>query len=589
MNPIPPLAPNPQTNSEPKAKLTTLSDLECNYLELYQPSLLTALPEYQIFLAEAWKHYNGFLKEAGSNIYPYQPEYAALYCCRRKNLCCGAPGVGKTIISALTIAIIYGSTLGTLRPGTIQILAPSWLSAASRWLVDLNKIPCLVGQVEVIRSQKDALSSTKPIWIYSMDFLKRRAQGVTKKKSRPFISRWLVSSGLQANYLIVDEVHNFKPGTKRTHHLNYYRHRAKRILALTGTPSDGRLALIHRCCSLVYGSAWPYHGYPTKSFAKVFEVRRQVDSTYATGLEVTDDNVEIVAPPRYLAQLSAAKLADYYELIRRFIHRIKLDDPNVAGVCKTPTAQMIVERIKPTRLQKRLYNRILNRRLSDINTLATYGQDKVELIALMQPLIRAASAPWLEEPFVYTSKFRCLEKILTSADAKNEKVVVFSGIVGATNKISHYLRLIYGEEKVVRIYATDPDYHPRTMSPIAREEALNQFLFDPKVKFAVISLRLGCESIDLTSATYLVFWDYPWQSIILQQAIRRVVRPGSVSNEVNVYLLTHEGMIDEHQLNLALRKIQGTSLLVDFDASNITQSELGTLDPVTVAKLLTEV
>jgi hypothetical protein len=131
----------------------------------------------------------------------------------------------------------------------------------------------------------------------------------------------------------------------------------------------------------------------------------------------------------------------------------------------------------------------------------------------------------------------------------------------------------------VRLYATDSEVTPKVLSPSAREDVISRFLFDDDVKVAVLSINLAGESIDLNNAKQVIFYDLPWQSIRVQQAVYRAVRPGSPHAYVDVAFLTNSSMIDSHMFELFENKLMASKLLLEYDPSNAILDELAIINP----------
>jgi phage terminase large subunit-like protein len=85
----------------------------------------------------------------------------------------------------------------------------------NRWLADLMLFDNLKDNIQVIRSEKDILESTKPIWIYTQDFIKRKTKSILRS-NRNTMAHLLIKKGLHPNTLVIDEIHLLKPNTQRT-------------------------------------------------------------------------------------------------------------------------------------------------------------------------------------------------------------------------------------------------------------------------------------------------------------------------------------------------------------------------------------
>lgn len=507
----------------------------------------------------------------------YQYEYAGLYCWRKANICAGAMALGKSLITALAIGAIYGKDIAKRRPGTIQIAVPTVLSGTTRWLVDLNRVPCLYGFSQFINSEQDLVNSNAPIWVYTQDFIKRQSKQMKGTKF-PFISRLLIKPKYAPALLVIDEVHHLKPKSQRSNSFAHLIPRAKRVLALSGTLSDGRLDLLNHINSLIYQRHWPYSSNTT--FLNEFGTKKKVNTNYATG-----EQEIIELPTRYLQNLSLNKVKPYFQLIRRFVHRVRLSDPNVVSCITKPETNPHLVKVDMCHSQRLLYSSVLNMHSALIERLAALPSDGATLaqrqgaLVILNPLLKACNYPWEYGEAYPSNESEKLRRLLQLVKG-GVKSVVFTNHIASNRGVTRYLTDELGEGRVVRLYAQDEEATPKVLSDELREEAVSRFLFDREVKAGVFSINLSAESIDLTQADQVIFYDYPWQSIKLQQAIARCVRPGSPFDVINVFYLVNSGTIDAHMQNLLIQKQKATAQLLDCDFDLQVSADLGTLNPV---------
>lgn len=531
---------------------------ELEGFELVEEQLLTALPAYQLYLTRTKEAF----AQLGTDFEqrPYQWEYAALMAVRRRNIMAYQMGAGKSLISLLMVGAVY-RTFHNRRAGCIHILVPNLL-AAQRWVEELERSPTMRDHYEVIRSERDLDNCTKPIIIYSLDFPKNRSKH-RKESARPFISRRLANHYRPAT-MIIDEVHNCQPKTLRTEQIKYLLNRAKRVLVLTGTPSEGKLTEIHNLCELVYGREWPFTS--AQAFAKRFGTKEQLSTNYLYGSRL-QENSSI----KYLQKLDAEKLVEYYTLIKRFIHRVKLTDPEVRDCIKIPTSVTQIHAINPTAEQRatHLDYTIKHQRALLAASQAVGVQQKAEALRLLFPLIALCN---------HNVKSPKLEKVGELINSSSGKVVVFCTYIKSANIVTSYLENLLGRDKVVRVYATDEEAEVTTVSAAKRVELVDQFQYDSTVKVGVFAINLASESINLTSASDVIYYCPPWSVKKLRQSMYRAVRPGNRNEEVVLHYIYHKGLVDEHQVVLATQKIKGSRLLEDFDLEAEESTEMTQTD-----------
>lgn len=478
---------------------------------------------------------------------PYQVDLAAIYASRGLDICNGGQGLGKTLITGLTLLTALDPF--PTRPGAVQIVVPNLLYARSRWLVDFKRFAALNGFVEIINSEKQLLKSQAPIWIYDMNFARRKSKTLpgTKRKLARLLAKQV------PEYLVIDECHHFQKGSDRSKAIEIVRKRAHRVLFLSGTVSDGRLKNIHYLLKLCYGRHFKL---TEREFLSAFEVKTQVQSNYLTGSNGIDE-----LQPRYMSQLSPFKVADYAELMVSKIHRVTLDQSFVKRCVSLPTPNIQTELLSMDAAHRADYKQLVHDRLNDLRACRQYGANaaaQAKARSILQPLIECSNFPDYD-----TAKIRRTLELVDEFNKKGLKTVIFNSAIGSGRKIASALKSKFGADKINRLYATDEFEQPPTMKLDQREQVLSDFLFGPIIA-SVLAIRIANESIDLTQASAVIFYDCPWDVIKLNQGISRVVRPGAVNNFVEIRYLAHENSIDEHMLNLNFQKQKQMDLLLDY-------------------------
>lgn len=529
---------------------------------------LQDLPRYQHFLKAVKKGYaNYLLKNPGADRRPYQYEYAAVACCRRKNLMGWSMRTGKTTASLLMLYGLYNGRIKELRPKSIHIAVPSILASMS-WVKEMSGFPAFNDCFTVVQSEKDLEAATTPIIIYGHDFPKRSCRAL-KNSSRPFMSRLLAR--LRPNVLIVDEVHGLKNKSSRRQHLSYVRQYSRRVLALTGTPSEGSLTEINNLMSFIYRSDWPYAR--PETFSKLFSVKERLPANYLQGSRATVDG-----PERYLQQLDASKMPDYYQLLRRYCHRVGIHEPQVQSCISIPDTEVILHSVNPTKEQTELYNEYVEQRRTQLQRAAdaVSSHQVAEALQLINPLIKLANHPELTG----VSSTPKIEQVVQLANAAAGKVVVFCNRVDSAWVVSQRLRKEFGD-RVVRVYAQDPREPIPTLSEEGRIAAVTRFQYEPEIKVGVFSINLAAQAIELNQASDVIFYCLPWSSVKIQQAISRPVGPGNPHSLVKLHYLYQEGFIDEYQVLLAINKIKNAKMLLDYELEvNSDEEDLSPTDAI---------
>jgi SNF2 family DNA or RNA helicase len=522
---------------------------------------LDGLPSYSYFLQRTQQGFNSFReKNPNTDERPYQYEYAAIMCTRRHNIMGWDMGVGKTIATILTIYGLYKEKLQLLRPGCIQIVVLNLL-AAERWLEDFSKFKEFEGLYTVTEKEKQLLETTCPIIIYSQDFPKRSCKTNFKGKK---VSKRLAN--LKPLMLVVDEVHGLRSSTSRTKHLTLIRNKSRRCLALTGTPSEGNLKELHNILTFVYGENWVYAS--AQSFSKDYGVQQKIGANYLYGASNVGGG-----PEKYLQRLDPVRMPSYYRLMRRYMHRVRIDEPQIVSCMKLPTAKYEMHEIIPSREQKDAYIRYINEHKEQLKRVSegVSQQHTAEALQLINPLIEIAN--YASETNLYSPKLNKLVEIVEHAEGK---VVIFCDRVASAwlckQALASRLKL-----KVIRLYSKDSREEETDMGLEKRIEAVTQFQYDPNVKAGVFSINLAGQSIDLTKASDVIYYCLPWSSIKIQQSISRVVRSGNPYDTVKLHYLYQQGLVDEYQTRLAIEKIRCAKLMLDYEIdfeSEATPSDL---------------
>jgi Helicase conserved C-terminal domain/SNF2-related domain len=520
---------------------------ELERFSLVESKLLTQQPGFFYNLQKTTSAYRELLLDSTRENRPYQPEYAAIAAGRRFNLWGHSMGAGKTSMALLLIQCLY-SPVASKRPGLIHIMVPGVL-AAQRWIEDSERIPSLAGQVHLIRTENDLLNTKAPILLYSYDLPKLKSKTL-KNSSRPYLSR-ILGRKYKPALTIVDEIHNVNPGTARYKHVLYLRQRSRRFLGLSGTLSDGNLAQIHNVGYLTYQTLWPYR--TAQQFSRTFGNKETIKSHFLghhRPPESKDSSIQ---------KLSPLKMPEYYGLARRFIHRVRLDDPEVACCIKLPHSEVKVSRLNPTEHQRQEFNQYVAQHKAELEASSRLDgvRYRAQALRLLSPLIRITNA-W---PEVNPKK----EEVLRIVRQSKGKVAIFCDLVSSARCIQTFLKESLEPNSVIRIYARDPNEIPTDLTQDQRVELLSELQFNPTVKVAILSINLTAQSIDLTSVSDVVMYCLPWSSLKVMQALARAVRSGNPHDTVNTHYLYQLGLIDEHKVNLMQQKMRAARLLLDYE------------------------
>lgn len=539
------------TKEQPSIIVTDPEDLES--YKLIEENLLNQRQAYEMYKVKISKLYNRLIKNNERLEHrEYQVEDAALLCCRRHHVLTHGLGLGKTNITLLALYALY-YPMSNRRPGSIQIAVPNLL-AANRWVEDINRINELLSEpidFEVIKKDKQLRSSTAPIFIYSQDFPKNKCRALTSPKGN--VCRWL-RKHRKPSCFIIDEVHNCQSNSSRTKQISLLASVAKRRIALSGTLTE--LKHVQNVCSnIVYKKHFPYDD--PRTFTKNFSLKQKLTTNYTGRLSHS-------SPEKYLRQLDTRKAPEYYNLMRRYIYRVRVDDPQVKKCITIPESIIQMHSVESTLKQYAAHTEYINEYRNQLN-LATHQGDAKSL-KLIVPLIKIANESPLDHP---TNKLIKLSELVSNSA---NKVVIFCHYISSARTVTRYLQRMLGEDKVVRLYASDPQEVPTSLTQDMQLERQSRFQYDPLIKVGVFSINLASQSIDLTSASDVIYYCCGWSAIQIQQSLKRAVRPGNPNKQVNSHYIYTKGLIDTHQVSLAIEKIKSSRILMDFDLDDITNN-----------------
>lgn len=509
---------------------------------------LTNDPSYDFFLNRVTKGFQIFAQaNSESENRPYQVKYAAMFCVRRLNMMVWAPRSGKTLTALLTLYGLYGDGIARMRKRSIHITVPSLLATMS-WVKELERFPVYKGLYTVVNKEKDYLSATTPIIIYRHDFAKNKRR-TSLSKNNPCMSHLIQRD--RPTMLIVDEIHEIRRKNERSKHLNIIRNKARRVLALTGTPSEGNLIDVHNLLHFVYRKHWAYK--TVKAFTTRFSEAEQVKANYLYG---TDNNID--SPDKYLTKLMPQKRPEYYQLISRYWHRLSLNDPEVRSCITLPRVVNLMQSVEPKPATMSAYYKYISQYYVNLRR-AMQGnavRNRAEALSLINPLVKL-----LNSSDKNSAKLDRLKKIVRDSTGK---VVVFCEQIDSARIVYEVLHEEF-QDQVVRIRATDNKEQQARMSEDERIAIVTQFQEDPSVKVGVFSIKLTSQAIDLSAASDIVYYCLCWSSLKIQQSISRPVSPTNKHSVVNIHWLYTHNAIDEYQVGLAANKIEGSNRLLDYE------------------------
>jgi superfamily II DNA or RNA helicase len=345
---------------------------------------------------------------------------------------------------------------------------------------------------------------------------------------------------LDLSYAILDEAQHIKNPMSATA-AAAKRLRAKRRLALTGTPIENRLSEIWS----IFDFVSPGLLGPLNKFEERF-ARPISDGDHKT----------------------AARL-------RATIH------PFILRRTKSEVAKDLPEKIEMDQIcdlageQKSLYTQVVRevraQIMGDVERLGVSGAH-IQILAGLTRLRQAACDPrllGLPRPFSDedSGKLIALRELVEECEAGGHKVLVFSQFVTMLQLIKN---------------ALDKDgvnYEYLDGSTKDRAERVEHFQNDPGCTVFLISLKAGGTGLNLTAADTVIHFDPWWNPAVEDQATDRAHRIGQ-TKVVTAYRLVAAGTIEEKILQLKAKKRELVSSVLTEDAGGakkLTKSDLDEL------------
>jgi superfamily II DNA or RNA helicase len=342
---------------------------------------------------------------------------------------------------------------------------------------------------------------------------------------------------LDLTYAILDEAQHIKNPLSATA-AAAKRLKARRRLALTGTPIENRLSEI-----------WSIFDFVSPGLLGSLE---KFEQRFAKPIEAGD-----------------YKTANR---LRQTIH------PFILRRTKSEVAKDLPEKLEMDQVcdltgeQKTVYQQVAREvRAQVMSEVERVGlaKNQLQILAGLTKLRQAACDPrLLGLPKDFTDedsgKLVALRELIANAVEGGHKVLVFSQFVMMLKHIERALK----DDGVVYEYLDG--------STKDRPERVDRFQNDPSCAVFLISLKAGGTGLNLTAADTVIHFDPWWNPAVEQQATDRAHRIGQ-TKVVNVYRLVAAGTIEEKILQLKDKKRQLVASVLSEDAGGakkLTKTDL---------------
>jgi SNF2 family DNA or RNA helicase len=306
--------------------------------------------------------------------------------------------------------------------------------------------------------------------------------------------------------LLLDEAQDVKnPQTKRARTLR--RLRARRRMAMTGTPIENRLAELWAIMDIVNPG--------------LLGSQQWFERTFARPIEAWGDE-------RALERLRA--------IVQPFVLRRAKDSPEVELELPPITVDKAYCRL--TLEQAGLYRSVVDRWMPRIEAHEDRFGRRGAVLAMLSQLKQVCNHPEMVAPTGMPLDGRSgkLERLveLLSAMPEGDKALVFTQYPGFERLVPHL------HERLGREIGF---FHGR-LGAAQREQVLSAFSSDGGPSVLVISIRAGGRGLNLPAANHVFHFDRWWNPAVEQQATDRAYRFGQ-RKHVWVHSLICSGTLEE--------------------------------------------
>ena len=428
-------------------------------------------------------------------------------------------GLGKTV---QTIALLLAVKQEEKKISAL-IVAPT--SVVTNWQRELARFsPTLTVALWHGQGRKDQIEEAREAEVVITSYALLR-------RDEEFLST------LDLQYAILDEAQHIKNPASATA-AAAKRLKAKRRLALTGTPIENRLSEIWSIFDFVSpGLLGPLERFEQK-FARPIEAGDYKTATRLRG----------IIHPFILRRTKSEVAKDLPE-------KIEQDQ-----VCDLMGEQQKVYANLAREVRAQVLGEVEKKGLA---------QSQIMILAALTKLRQAACDPrLLNLPREFSDddsgKLVALRELVANAIEGGHKVLVFSQFVTMLKLIERALK----DDGV--------SYEYLDGSTKDRQERVERFQEDPSVGVFLISLKAGGTGLNLTAADTVIHFDPWWNPAVEQQATDRAHRIGQ-NKVVSVYRLIAAGTIEEKILQLKAKKRDLVASVLSEDAGGakkLTKSDL---------------
>ncbi len=323
-----------------------------------------------------------------------------------------------------------------------------------------------------------------------------------------------ITNNLKFGYSVLDEAHYVKNmktlSAKAVRLIN-----SKNMILLTGTPLENNLNELFSTFDLIMP------GYLGSKLEFTREFASKIERNNMIALEILQ-----------------AKIRPF--ILRRTKKQV---------LKELPDKQEQVVYSEMTNKQIAIYREVLERVKNDVNSLIEkqgFERSRIQVLSALLKLRQVCNHPYLIDNTLpldenISGKYNQFLELLSEVLNSGEKVLVFSQFTSMLNIMEKDLNRLGIE--FVRLDGSTKN----------RQELVDKFNSDKKIKVFLISLKAGGVGLNLTSASTVFLYDPWWNPMVEKQAMDRAHRIGQ-TKKVNVYKFITKNSIEEKILKLQERK-----------------------------------
>lgn len=433
-------------------------------------------------------------------------------------------GLGKTL---QTIAFIGYLRIFKKINGPHIVITPkstldNWLREFNRWIPGIN--------VLIVTGDKEQRQAIIKDRILTCDF------DVVIVSYEIVIIEKATFKKFDWEYIIIDEAHRIKNDESLLSQIIRMFHSKNRLL-ITGTPLQNNLKELWALLNFI--------------LPDVFADIESFDEWFQSDASKDQDDV----------------VSQLHKVLKPFLlRRIKSD----VEKSLLPKQEMNVY-IKMSDMQRRWYQKILEKDIDAVNGANGKRESKTRLLNIVMQLRKCCNHPYLfegaepgppyttDEHLVFNSqKMLILDKLLKKFQREGSRVLIFSQMSRMLDILEDYC--FFREYKYCRIDGQTEHSD--------RINAIDEYNKPGSEKFVfLLTTRAGGLGINLTSADIVILFDSDWNPQADLQAMDRAHRIGQ-TKQVKVFRFISENAIEEKVLERAAQKLRLDQLVIQQGRNN---------------------